>query len=155
MKKLLMLGVSFVLAAQVCGVALAGDKKCGSECSCCADSKEKCDKDDKAEDWQAKRTERLSKKLDLTSEQKTKLDAILKEDAAAMKPEMDKKREERKAEMEKMRAEMKARMDAQDVKIKAILTPDQVKKYDEMQKERAEKMEKMMKKHHHGDDKDK
>ncbi len=153
MKKALVLGFACALAAQVCGVAVAGDKQCGKDCACYGDSK---DKDDKAENWQAKRVENLSKKLDLTAEQKTKLETILKEDAAAMKPEMDKKREERKAEMEKMRADMKARMDAQDAKIKAILTPDQAAKFDTLQKERAEKMEKKMKEHRHGDeDKDK
>jgi Spy/CpxP family protein refolding chaperone len=148
MKKILVLGLAGVLAAQACNIALAGEMQCGKDMGCCYG---KCDKGDKSEKWQEKRSKHLSKKLDLSTEQKTRLDAILKEDADAMKPEMEKRREARKAEMEKIQAEMKAHQEALDAKIKDILTPEQSAKFEKMQQERAEKMEKKMKKCHKGD----
>jgi|GEM_PF-2313472 Spy/CpxP family protein refolding chaperone len=137
MKKALVMGFALALLAQICVVAMAHEGKCGPDCGCYGDGKNKGGKGD----WQEKRMEHLSYKLDLSTDQKAKLEAILKDDAATMK-----------TSMEKMQADMKARQDAVNAKIKAILTPDQAKKFDEMQKERAEKMEKKMKEHHHGDE---
>jgi protein CpxP len=106
------------------------------DCGPCMDKKdcppEMCRTGEK---MHTKRVESLTKKLGLSPEQKGSLEAILTEDAQAMK-----------AEMEKMKSEMKARKEAQDAKIKAILTPEQAAKFDEIQKKNAEKMEKMKEK---------
>ena len=69
-------------------------------------------------------------------EQKTKLEAILKENGDNMK-----------AEMEKMKETHKTMQEAKDQKIKEILTPEQAQKFDKMKEENKAKMEKKMKKH--------
>lgn len=67
-------------------------------------------------------TERLSEALALTAEQKTKITAIHKEQAAAMAAIPQAERREKMPEMMKATRE----------KIRATLTPEQMKKFDEM-----------------------
>jgi Spy/CpxP family protein refolding chaperone len=67
-------------------------------------------------------TERLSEALTLTAEQKTKITAIYKEQAAAMAAIPQEERREKMPEMMKATRE----------KIRATLTPEQMKKFDEM-----------------------
>ena len=78
-----------------------------------------------------KRLERLTKELTLTTDQQTKVAAILKADEPQMQAVMD-----------KMMADKKAIMDASDLKIEGVLTPDQVKKYEQMKAEHQKKMDK-------------
>jgi Spy/CpxP family protein refolding chaperone len=78
-----------------------------------------------------KRLERLTKELTLTTDQQTKVAAILKADEPQMQAVMD-----------KMMADKKAIMDASDQKIEGVLTPDQVKKYEQMKAEHQKKMDK-------------
>ncbi len=66
--------------------------------------------------------ERLDKALTLTAEQKTKITAIYKEQAAAMEAIPAEERREKMAEMGKATRE----------KVRATLTPEQMKKFDDM-----------------------
>lgn len=77
------------------------------------------------------RVERLATTLNLTSEQKTKVLALYKEDAKkyeALRGDTSTPREERREKMTKIREDS-------DKKLKAILKPDQWEKY---QKQREE-----------------
>ena len=78
-----------------------------------------------------KRLEKLTKELNLTTDQQTKVGAILKEDEPQMQAVQD-----------KMAADMKTIRDASDQKIEGVLTPDQVKKYEQMKAEHQKKMDK-------------
>lgn len=88
----------------------------------------------------AERAERsaaqLTKKLNLTEDQKAKVKAIFLEQTAAM----TKVRTESKDDREGMMAKMKTMNDANDVKINALLTADQKKVFAEWQAERKENM---------------
>lgn len=75
------------------------------------------------------RLEHLSKKLDLSAEQKTKIEALMKARA-----------EKRKAEMEAMKKKHEAERAAAEAEIRAVLTPEQAKKFDELAAKRKEKM---------------
>lgn len=66
--------------------------------------------------------ERLDKALTLTAEQKTKITAIYKEQAAAMEAIPAEERREKMMEMGKATRE----------KVRATLTPEQMKKFDDM-----------------------
>jgi Spy/CpxP family protein refolding chaperone len=66
--------------------------------------------------------ERLDQALALTAEQKTKITAIIKEQAAAMQAIPAEERRDKMAEMRKAIQE----------KIRATLTPEQMKKFDDM-----------------------
>ncbi len=85
-----------------------------------------------------KRVEAMTKELDLTPEQQTKMKALFDEKAKENKA----KRQEMKEKM----AQKKAERESHDEKIKSILTPEQVKKYEakkeEMKKEKKEMFEK-------------
>jgi Spy/CpxP family protein refolding chaperone len=73
--------------------------------------------------------DKMTKELNLTPEQKEKIEAIMKAKA-----------EKNKAEMEKMRESMKAEMDATTAQIKEVLTPEQQVKFDKLQEEKKGKM---------------
>jgi len=106
------------------------------------DDKMECKSDKKMMEEQAKHLEKMTKDLNLTPDQKSKVEVILKEKGDKMK-----------AEMQKMQDDKKAIKDEADQKIKDILTPEQLQKFDKIQAEHKAKMEKKMKK---GDkDKDK
>lgn len=77
------------------------------------------------------RLNRLDKRLDLTEEQRTKIEGILRS-------RMEKSREEFRKMREKMRAEKKETED----QIRAVLTDDQKAKLDSIAKERREKEKK-------------
>jgi len=66
--------------------------------------------------------ERLSEALALTAEQKTKIVAIYKEQAAALQAIPQEERREKGMEMMKATRE----------KVRAVLTPEQMKKFDDM-----------------------
>jgi len=80
----------------------------------------------------------LTKKLNLTEDQKAKVKTIFLDQATAMV----KMREESKGDREGMMAKMKTINEANDVKINAILNDDQKKAFAEWQAERKENMKK-------------
>ncbi len=106
------------------GLALAKEMK--KECPVAPEKK----MEQKKEDWQAKRLDRTAKELNLTAEQKDKIAAIFKENAAKVKAVMD-----------KAKKDMNSIRDTGDKKFKAVLTPEQAKKHDEMKAEMQKKME--------------
>ena len=122
MKKLWALAIVgvFMLGS---GLALAQEMK--GECPGPPEKK----MEQKREDRQTERLNRLAKDLNLTAEQKDKIGAIFKENETKAKAAMDKTREE-----------MKTLRDAGEKKIKAVLTPEQAKKFEEMQAEMRKKM---------------
>lgn len=85
-------------------------------------------------------TEQLTKKLNLSADQQTKVKAILLDQATAMV----KVREEGKGDREGMMAKMKASNEESDTKINAVLNDDQKKSYTDWKAERAEAMKKRM-----------
>lgn len=80
----------------------------------------------------------LTKKLNLTEDQKAKVKTIFLDQATTMM----KMREESKGDREGMMAKMKTINEANDVKINAILNDDQKKAFAEWQTERKENMKK-------------
>lgn len=122
MKKLLavMIVGLFVLGS---GLALAKEMK--KECPVAPDKKV----EQKKEDWQAKRLDRMAKELNLTAEQKEKIAAIFKENDIKVKTVMD-----------KAKKDMNAIRDTNEKQIKAVLTPEQAKKHDEMKAGMQKKM---------------
>lgn len=88
-----------------------------------------------------KAVEQLTKKLNLSEDQKAKATAIFLDQAAAMK----KAREEGKGDRAAMMAKMKTMNEENDAKINAILTSDEQKKaFAAWKQERAENMKKRM-----------
>lgn len=87
-----------------------------------------------------KSAEHLTKKLNLSEDQKAKVTAIFLDQAATMK----KVREEGKGDRDAMMAKMKAVNEENDVKINALLNDDQKKAFAEWKTERAENMKKRM-----------
>jgi len=83
-------------------------------------------------------SDRLTRELNLTPEQKEQVVAILKD-----------YREKAKAEREKMSASVKALREQADQKIVAILIPKQARKYEDLMPERRKKIEMQMKKPRH------
>lgn len=106
-------------------------------------------------------SERMAKALNLTAEQQTKVNAIMKANGDKMKAMFDAKEVEREAarksgakkpskeEMDikhaAMRANMKIMRDAVQAEVKAILTADQQTKFDEMIAKRDAKHDEMEK----------
>lgn len=80
------------------------------------------------EERATKRTEQLTKKLNLTADQQTKVKAIFLDQATAM----SKVREENKGDRDAVMAKMKAAGEETDAKVGAVLTDDQKKTYEEM-----------------------
>lgn len=78
----------------------------------------------------------LTKKLNLTEDQKSKVKTIFLDQASAMM----KAREESKGDREAVMAKMKTINDANDVKINALLNDEQKKAFAEWQAERKENM---------------
>lgn len=87
-----------------------------------------------------KSAEQLTKKLNLSEDQKAKVTAIFLDQAATMK----KAREEGKGDRDAMMAKMKAVNEENDVKINALLNDDQKKAFADWKTERAENMKKRM-----------
>jgi len=83
-------------------------------------------------------TEMLTKKLNLTADQQTKVSAIYLEQAAAMK----KLREDAAGDRDAMRAAMMKSNEESDTKISALLNDDQKKAYTTWKEERKEAMKK-------------
>lgn len=129
MKRMIAVMLACIFTVQVYGVCFAMDDKGEG-----MQGKKKMEQT--MEKRQAKHVEKMTKELNLTPEQKTKLEAILKENGDNMK-----------AEMEKMKETHKTMQEAKDQKIKEILTPEQAQKFDKMKEENKAKMEKKMKKH--------
>lgn len=92
---------------------------------------------ERVEQAQAQRLERLSKELDLTAEQKPKVEAVLKkqlEKARAMRQELATLTpEQRREKARPLRTETQAEM-------KKILTAEQYEKYQKMQKNQEQRM---------------
>jgi periplasmic protein CpxP/Spy len=79
--------------------------------------------------------QRLSDKLNLTDDQKTKLKPILQDQMDQMKTV----REDTSLTPEQKRAKMKSTHASFNEQINAVLTPEQQAKYKEMQQERTQK----------------
>lgn len=79
--------------------------------------------------------ERLTKVLDLTPDQQTKIKPILEERRTKMKALKD----DTSLTADQRKAKGLEIFEASNKDIKAILTPDQVKKYDEMQEKMKER----------------
>lgn len=89
----------------------------------------------------AKRTQHLTKKLDLTADQQSKVQSILQDEKTRMQNNMQDtstSKQDRRAKF------MEVHKNADD-QIRAVLTPEQQKKWDDMQSQRQEHMMK-----HHG-----
>jgi periplasmic protein CpxP/Spy len=112
MKKIVLMTFAAMLALQFSGLAFANEKMMPGK-------------------GPEKRLERLTKELNLTADQKGKVEAILKEHA-----------DKSKAEMQKMQEGMKADREAMDQGIKGVLTPEQAAKFDKMQADKKMKMDK-------------
>jgi len=83
-------------------------------------------------------TEMLTKKLNLTEDQQTKVSAIYLAQATAMK----KLRDDASGDRDAMRAAMKKSNEESDVKVTALLNDDQKKAYTTWKEERKEAMKK-------------
>lgn len=85
----------------------------------------------------AKRSvDRLTEKLGLTDDQKSKITAIFLDQAAAI----TKARQESKGDRDAMRAQVQKINDESDAKITALLNDDQKKKFEAWKAERKERM---------------
>lgn len=78
-----------------------------------------------------KKMDHMEEELDLTDDQRTKMEAI----HSKYKPQMD----ANKKEMDKLREERKKINEAKKAEMKAILTPEQLKKMEELKKEHKKK----------------
>lgn len=87
-------------------------------------------------DFKDKLSNRLNRKLDLTSEQKSKIDSIL-----------ESKHKEAKAIFDEVHPRMEKIRKATDEEIKALLTSDQKVKFEKMLQEREEKHKKWEARH--------
>jgi len=81
-------------------------------------------------DMVKERLAKLSEELELTADQKTKIEAVLKEQAESMRGLRDAAPEERREKMQAARQEINA-------KIKGILTADQYAKWEKIREERG------------------
>ncbi|MFV0553689.1 MAG: Spy/CpxP family protein refolding chaperone [Mangrovibacterium sp.] len=99
----------------------------------------------------AKEVERMTKQLNLTTDQQAKVKTVLEADAKEMQTQMqamrekmgddpEAMREQMESNRDAMRQQMEARRKAQETKIKAILTDEQKVAYDKMQSERQQRM---------------
>jgi periplasmic protein CpxP/Spy len=86
-----------------------------------------------------KRTAMLTKQLNLSSDQQTKVEDILKSE----KSQMDSLRSDSSASQEDRHSKMMEIHKSSNEQIRALLDPDQQKKFDEMQS-------KQMERYHHG-----
>ncbi len=129
MRKVSVVMMAGVFALLVAGSAYAKEGKKGCP-QCGMDNMEKS-----AEKWHEKRLDKMAKKLDLSTEQKDKISAIMKENGEKMK-----------AEMEKMRESHKAMREENQKKMNEVLTPEQQKKFAEMKPGKHEKTGKHEKK---------
>ena len=97
-------------------------------------------KDTTPEERVEKRTARLSEKLGLDENQKSKVKEIM----ITQQKENQKVREEIKAEKEKLRAKIEENLKKQQEelkeKLKTVLTEEQFKKWEELQKNNQEKI---------------
>lgn len=82
-------------------------------------------------------TKKMTKELELTSEQQTKVSKVNLESAKEM--------DALKKELQAIKEKKKALKEKRDTDLKSILTPEQHQKYKELQAERRENM----KAHHH------
>ena len=92
----------------------------------------------------AKRTQHLTKKLNLTADQQSKVQALLQDEKTQMQSMM----QDTSGSQQDRRAKFMEVHKNTDDQIRATLTPDQQKKWDEMQSNREERMLK----HHGGSD---
>lgn len=122
MKKL---WAAVIVGVFMMGSGLALAKEIQGECPGSPDTK----REQKREDWQAKRLDRMAKDLNLSVEQKDKIAAIFKENDAKAKVVMDKVKED----MDAIRA-------TGDKQVKEVLTPEQVQKYDKIKEEMQKKV---------------
>jgi len=76
------------------------------------------------------RLAKLSEELSLTAEQKTKIEAVLKEQAETMRGLRDATPEDRRAKMQAARKEI-------DTKVKGILTTEQYTKWEKIREQRG------------------
>lgn len=79
-------------------------------------------------DFKERKAEHLDSKLDLTDEQKTKVDSIL-----------ESKHEQAKAIFQESHPKLEALKKSTDQEIRAILTPEQQVKFDKLAQEKEEK----------------
>ena len=119
MKRAISMLLAFVFAASVCSIAIA-DEGWGEK-----------DKGMSMEQRNKKHLDKMTKDLNLTPDQQTKVADIMKTTGEKMQ-----------AEKKKMEESMKAMKDDKVKQIKAVLTPDQATKYDAMMAENKAKMEK-------------
>jgi periplasmic protein CpxP/Spy len=84
------------------------------------------------------RVDKMSEQLNLTDAQKTKVEAILKEQGDKMKA----LRDDTSLSREDRGPKMREIMEDSSKKIKAVLTPEQQPKFDAMQKEMQDRMKK-------------
>ena len=119
MKRAISMLLAFVFAASVCSIAIAdegwGEKGKGMS----------------MEQMHKKHLDKMTKDLNLTPEQQTKMADIMKA-----------KGEKMQAEKKKMEDAMKVIKDDYNNKVKSVLTPEQATKYDAMMAEKKAKMEK-------------
>jgi periplasmic protein CpxP/Spy len=92
----------------------------------------------------AKRVEHLTKKLNLSAEQQSKIQGLLKDEQS----QMQNLRQDTSTSKEDRRSKFMEVHKNTDDQIRATLNPDQQKKWDEMQSKREERMAK----HHGGTD---
>ena len=91
----------------------------------------------------AERTKELTKHLNLTSDQQTKVQDILQ----AQRSQMESLRQDTSLSQQDRRAKMMDIHKNTDSQIRALLDSNQQKKWDEMQAKREQRMQN----HHHGD----
>ncbi len=90
---------------------------------------------------QQEHLDKMSKDLNLSSEQVKKVKALQDKQISEMQANMEKNKEARKAKM----AEMQKKREAHDAEMKKILTPEQYQKWDADRKVKMEKRKEMMK----------
>jgi protein CpxP len=82
-------------------------------------------------------TQRLTKKLDLSEEQQTKVKAVLED----QHKQMEQLRNDSSSSQPDKRSKMRELRENSDTQIKAILNEDQQKKFDKMQQRQHERMQ--------------
>ena len=92
------------------------------------------------EDRVSKQTEMMTKQLELTADQQTKIKEINLKYAQQMETGRKKVQEKKANERQEMRAQMESQMTAKDADFKQVLTPEQYKKWQDKQTEVKDKM---------------
>jgi periplasmic protein CpxP/Spy len=92
------------------------------------------------------RLNKMSEELKLTDDQKTKVEAIMKDQGEKMRSLWN----DASVSQEDKRAKMNKPSEAGSTKIKAVLTPEQQTKFETMQKENQERMKKQREGHKDG-----